>query len=375
MLKALFVGYPGWVAPTVGLGLALLVAYGIAEVVARLARMLLLRITAQSSAAFRSPLVRRPVRLIRVATFLMVGALLAVPGLELGGWRSNVGPHAENLGAWFLGSGLRILLIALVAWMIVRLVGSAADRLERDVLRSADPGAAERAKRVHTLGTLVNNTVAVVVGGAAALMVLHELKVDIMPLLTGAGILGLAVGFGAQTLVKDVISGFFLILEDQIRVGDVAVINGTGGLVEAVNLRTIVLRDVEGTVHVVPNGSITSLANRTKDFAYAVLDIGVGYREDTDRVVALLREVAAGLQADAQVGANILEPLEVLGVDAFAESAVTIKVRLKTLPSKQWETAREFRRRIKKAFDASGVEIPFPQRVIYHRGDATPRDA
>ena len=137
-------------------------------------------------------------------------------------------------------------------------------------------------------------------------------------MLTGAGIVGLAVGFGAQTLVRDIISGFFLILEDQVRVGDVAAINGTGGLVEAINLRTIVLRDAEGTVHVFPNGAITTLANRSKDFSYYVIDLGISYREDPDRVAAVLREIGAELQADPAFGPLILEPIEILGVDAFA---------------------------------------------------------
>ena len=173
------------------------------------------------------------------------------------------------------------------------------------------------------------------------------------------------MGFGAQTLVKDLISGFFMILENQVRVGDVAKINGTGGLVEAIKLRTIVLRDLEGIVHVFPNGSITTLANLSKDFSYSVLDVGIAYKEDTDRVVAVLREVAAELAADPRYERSVLEPLDVLGVDAFEDSQVTIKVRVKTLPLKQWEIGREMRRRIKKAFDEKGIEIPFPHVSVY----------
>jgi small conductance mechanosensitive channel len=186
-----------------------------------------------------------------------------------------------------------------------------------------------------------------------------------MPILTGAGIVGLAVGFGAQTLVKDLIAGFFLTFENQVRVGDVAQINGTGGLVEAINLRTIVLRDLEGTVHVFPNGSIERLANRTKDFSFIVLDVGVAYKENVDAVFEVLREIGAELAADARHGASILEPLEILGVDAFGDSQVTIKIRVKTLPLKQWEVGREMRRRIKNTFDARGIEIPFPHLSLY----------
>jgi small conductance mechanosensitive channel len=196
-------------------------------------------------------------------------------------------------------------------------------------------------------------------------MILRELRIDIMPILTGAGILGLAVGFGAQTLVKDLIGGFFLTFENQVRVGDVATINGTGGLVEAINLRTIVLRDLQGTVHVFPNGSFEQLSNLTKEFSYYVVDVGVAYKEETDAVAAVLQEVGAELLADPAYAVSILAPLEILGVDDFADSQVTIKIRIKTLPLKQWEVGREMRRRIKKAFDARGIEIPFPHRSLY----------
>ena len=199
----------------------------------------------------------------------------------------------------------------------------------------------------------------------ATLMLLRELNVDIMPILTGAGILGLAVGFGAQTLVKDLIAGFFLILENQIRVGDVASINGTGGFVEAVNLRTVLLRDLEGVVHVFPNGSIETLSNLTKDFSYYVIDVGVAYKEDTDAVTDVLSEVGAELAADPDYRLSVLEPLEVLGVDAFEDSQVTIKIRIKTVPLKQWAVGRELRRRIKTAFDAKQIEIPFPHVSVY----------
>ncbi len=195
----------------------------------------------------------------------------------------------------------------------------------------------------------------------AALIVLRELDVDITPVLTGAGIAGLAVGFGAQTLVRDVITGFFLIVEDQVRVGDVAMVNGTGGLVEQINLRTIVLRDLEGVVHVIPNGEIKTLANRTKDFSFYVIDLGVEYDADTDRVVAMLKDVGADLQADEAFAPFILAPVEVLGVDAFSDSSVTLRLRIKTIPLKQWEVGRELRRRIKRAMDREGIKIPFPR--------------
>ncbi len=189
-------------------------------------------------------------------------------------------------------------------------------------------------------------------------MILNELGANIGPVLAGAGIVGLAVGFGAQTLVRDIISGFFLILEDQVRVGDVAAINGQGGFVEAINLRTIVLRDFDGTVHTFPNGGITTLANRSKDFSYYVIDLAIPYQEDPDQVIALLQEVGAELQKDDQFGPLILAPVEVVGVDGFGDWAVTVKLRIKTMPLKQWEVGRELRKRILKTLDAHGIEHP-----------------
>ncbi|MCR4373874.1 MAG: mechanosensitive ion channel [Acidobacteria bacterium] len=258
--------------------------------------------------------------------------------------------------------GLRVLLIGLLAVLLLRALRAAVRRFERHFAQ--DAAGAENAKRARTLGDLMRNVFSLVISAIAALMVLQELRINIMPILTGAGILGLAVGFGAQTLVKDVISGFFLILENQIRVGDVAQINGTGGLVEAINLRTIVLRDLSGAVHVFPCGSVNTLANLSKDYAYALLDIQVAYKHDTDEVVKVLQHVAEDMRQSDSHGPAMLEPLEVIGVEAFGESSVTIRIRMKTLPLKQWDTAREFRRRIKKAFDAAGIEIPFPQRDI-----------
>jgi small conductance mechanosensitive channel len=203
--------------------------------------------------------------------------------------------------------------------------------------------------------------VTIVIWTTAGLIILRELDVDITPVLTGAGIAGLAVGFGAQTLVRDVISGFFLLIEDQVRVGDAAMVNGTGGLVEQINLRTIVLRDGEGVVHVFPNGEIKTLANRTKDYSYYVVDLGVDYGADTDRVVALIRRAGEELMADPAFAPSILEPVEVLGVDDFKDSSVTLKFRIKTVPLKQWEVGRELRRRIKIAFDREGIRIPSPK--------------
>jgi small conductance mechanosensitive channel len=212
---------------------------------------------------------------------------------------------------------------------------------------------------------MLGKLVTVLVMGVAGLMVLRELGVNIVPILTGAGIAGLAVGFGAQHLVRDVISGFFIILENQVRVGDIVNINGKGGLVEAIRLRTTVIRGFDGTVHIFPNGAITEVSNLTKDYSYYVIDLGVAYKENVDRVMQVLREVGDQLQKDTAFGEKILAPLEVVGVDRFADSAVVIKMRIKTLPLEQWNVGRELRRRIKNTFDQQGIEIPYPHVSVY----------
>jgi len=348
------------------LAVVVALAWLLAHLAARLTRTVFVKVSGEDRpVSFKAPIVRRPIRMVYVAVFLIVAATLTSPALELAGVGIRTGLPLETLTSWFFRSGVHIALITLLAYAMIRFVGTIVARLEDDLSRKPGPSGVEQAKRAKTLGNLIRNVVNTVIAAIAILMVLQELDINIMPVLTGAGIAGLAVGFGAQTLVRDVISGFFLILEDQVRVGDVASINGTGGLVEAINLRTIVLRDLAGTVHVFPNGAITQISNMTKDFSYYVVDMGVAYKEDTDRVVQVMTEVAAELQADPAYGPNILGPLEVLGVDAFADSSVVVKVRLKTLPLKQWEVGRQYRRRIKKAFDAQGIEIPFPHVSVY----------
>jgi small conductance mechanosensitive channel len=180
----------------------------------------------------------------------------------------------------------------------------------------------------------------------------------------------LAVGFGAQTLVKDMISGFFILLEDQYSLGDAIETAGVSGVVEKVNLRTTILRDIHGTVHIVPNGDIRVVSNKTKEWSRAVLEIGVGYGEDPDRVIKVLEGIGVEMRDDPVYGALLLETPTVPGVEAFTDSAVVIRMMARTLPLKQWDVARELRRRIKHRFDAEKIEIPFPQRTIWHKGDA-----
>jgi small conductance mechanosensitive channel len=266
-------------------------------------------------------------------------------------------------------------LIGLLAYTLVRTTDLLVRRFEHETSKGTTVDALERGKRARTLGSLVKNVATIAIIGAAVLMVLEQFGVDITPLLTGAGIAGLAVGFGAQPLVRDIITGFFLILEDQVRVGDSAAINGTGGLVEEINLRTIVLRDEEGTVHVFPNGSITTLANRSKEFSYYVITLPIPYHEDVDRVTEILRGVGSDLQKDSHYGAFILEPIEIMGVDAFSDWAVQLKLRIKTVPQRQHEVGRELRKRIRRAFDQNKVAVPLPERLLAVREGMDPRKA
>jgi len=223
----------------------------------------------------------------------------------------------------------------------------------------------EMEKRATTLSGILRKTVVIGIWVLAGVMVLKEAGFDIGPILAGAGVVGLAVGFGAQNLVRDLVAGMFILLENQVRVNDVAIINGTGGLVEQINLRTIVLRGLDGTVHIFPNGAINTLSNMTHEFSYYVFDVGVAYKEDTDRVVEVLKELGDGMMQDEKYRPLILAPLEILGVDKFGDSAVIIKARFKTLPVQQWTVGREMNRRIKKKFDELGIEMPFPHRSIY----------
>jgi small conductance mechanosensitive channel len=199
----------------------------------------------------------------------------------------------------------------------------------------------------------------------ATMMILKEFGVEIGPLLAAVGIVGLAVGFGAQSLVKDVISGFFILLEDQIRVGDVVQVAGKSGLVEKISLKTVMLRDLSGNVHYVPNGQIDVVTNMTKEYSRFVFDIGVAYREDVDEVIAIIKGVDEELRSDPEYREDILEPIEVLGLDQFASSAVIIKARTTTKPIKQWRVAREFNRRLKKKFNERNIEFPFPHVTLY----------
>lgn len=270
---------------------------------------------------------------------------------------------------WAIKTLPSILLILLLAFFGLSALRFLLKKLRKFLLvrfdKNKDIDIKEAEKRIDTLLGIVTMTAKTIIWAMIFLLLLRKLGIDIAPLIAGAGIIGLAVGFGAQELVRDVISGFFILLENQVRTGDVAIINGTGGLVETIGLRTITLRDLSGVVHIFQNGKVNSLSNMTKEWSGMVFDIGVAYKENTDRVVEVIKQVAEELRNDPEFREKINEPIEVFGVDSFADSAVVIKARFKTKPIMQWAVGREYRRRLKKAFDEQGIEIPFPHRTVY----------
>lgn len=270
----------------------------------------------------------------------------------------------ESTKVWLLNHGIPIVLIVLLAWIARKILKIAIKRFEKS-LEQEGVVTSERVKRAKTLSGIISTSISAIIYAVALMMLITECGVNIAPLIAGAGIAGLAIGFGAQNLVKDVISGFFLIMEDQIRVGDVANVAGIGGLVEAINLRTTRLRDLEGKVHIIPNGSIVVATNLTKDWSRALVEIGVAYKENVDNVISVLKEVGEELRNDPAFKEVILEPMTVQGLNSFGDSSINIRLFFKTLPIKQWDVAREFRKRVKKAFDEKGIEIPFPHRTIY----------
>ncbi|MBS0011807.1 MAG: mechanosensitive ion channel family protein [Bacteroidales bacterium] len=275
----------------------------------------------------------------------------------------------DSLLDWLISEGPSILLVIILLYVSLKFLNLSIRRIKKifahRTIKSDDAGSQETEKRLNTLLGIIKGLGKVIILSVFLMILLKKLSVDIAPILAGAGILGLAVGFGAQELVRDFISGFFMILEDQIRTGDVAIINGTGGLVEKIELRTITLRDFSGVVHVFQNGKINTVSNMTKEWSAMVFDIGVAYKEDVDHVIKVMQETGEKLINDPQFKAKIIEPLEIFGLDKFDDSAIVIKARLKTLPIEQWSVGREYRKRLKKAFDKEGIEIPFPHTTVY----------
>jgi small conductance mechanosensitive channel len=270
-----------------------------------------------------------------------------------------------QLREWFEAtrSGLHILLILILAAIVLRLARRLI-RLLREYL-TRQQGSHEDVKRIETLSRVFRYIATVVVTVVAGLLILGELGIAIAPILGAAGVVGIAVGFGAQSLIKDYFNGFFLLLENQVRQGDVVEAGGKAGFVEEVTLRYIRLRDYDGNVHFVPNGTVTTVTNMSREFAFSVVDVGVAYQEDVDAALAVMREVGGAMRADADFGRRILDELEIVGVERWGDSAVVLRCRFKVLPLEQWNTRREFLRRLKRAFDEHGIEIPYPHLTVY----------
>jgi moderate conductance mechanosensitive channel len=346
---------------------AILIAFAIAALAVRILSGIIHRLLGRLQmvdAANREAVHARARQLLRALTLLAYGiAALASVSLALSRFGINDGGwDPRTIGRWVATHGINTVLILAGAFAVTRAAGLAIEHMQFKLSRRRAATDQEWQRRAATLGGILSSTVTTVVGFVAILMLLRELSVDVVPILTGAGIAGLAIGFGAQYLVRDVIAGFFLILEDQVRVGDNARINGVAGTVEQINLRTIVLRDNDGAVQVFPNGTITNLANLSKLFAYAVVDLRVAYGESLDRVIGIAREVGASIEKDAAWSPQLLSPLEVVGIESFTDAGPLLRVKFKTQPLNQGKVANEMRGRLMTAFADAGIK-PFARGI------------
>src|SRR5438874_73589 len=306
----------------------------------------------------RAAIHARARQLLNALTLLAYG-VAAIASISFALARLGVGDvrwDPRLVGRWVIVHAVNVAIIVIGAYVVIRAANLGIAHLQYKLGRRHAHADLEWQRRAATLGGILTSLVTASVVFLAILMLLRELSIDVLPILTGAGIAGLAIGFGAQNLVRDVISGFFLILEDQVRVGDIARINGIAGTVEQINLRTIVLRDVEGAVQMFPNGTITSLANLSKQFAYAVVDVRVAYSENMERVLGTIREVGAVMERDPAWGSLVLGPLEILGVESLADGAATVQAKFKTLPLNQGKVANELRKRLMTTFASRGIK-------------------
>ncbi|MBD3413473.1 MAG: mechanosensitive ion channel [Candidatus Aminicenantes bacterium] len=269
----------------------------------------------------------------------------------------------KALKDWFLSSGITIVLILIALLVVLRIVKSFSKRLSKLFLKKKEDE--ESRKRADTISSVIRNTLRITVVVLALLIILSQVGIEIGPLLAAAGIAGLAIGFAGQSLVKDILNGFFILLEDQIRVGDIVEVGGISGVVEKINLKLTRLRDLEGNVHFIPNSIIDIVSNKTKEYSCYLLDIGVAYREDADEVMEVIKDIDKEMREDPNWKEQILQPVEIFGLDRFDDSAVVVRARTRTLPAKQWGVGREFKRRIKKRFDELDIEIPFPHTTLY----------
>ena len=291
--------------------------------------------------------------LLSVIAFASVSSIWQLPIFDL---------FSEENVYWLLQSAVSVFAILFLASLLLALSGNLVEK-------AFDKFGETNNARVQTLIPITKNLIFAVIFVLFGLTLLSELGINVMPLLAGAGVVGFAIGFGAQTFFKDLITGFIIVIEDLVQVGDVVAVGGRTGVVERITIRKMQLRNLEGIVSTVPFSEIGIVDNYTKLFSYYLMNVGVAYRENTDEVIKLLRQVDEEMREDDNYKDNILEPIEILGVDAFADSAVVIKARIKTRPIKQWEIGREFNRRMKFLFDEKGIEIPFPHQTIYFGED------
>lgn len=278
----------------------------------------------------------------------------------------DVAAFSEVVRAWLMAHGITILVIIVLALVVRVVAGLLLERVIRRLVPASSfhtPGAEKQ--REDTLIQITRGTLGVLIWVVAALMVLSEMGIEIGPLLAAAGVAGLAIGFGGQYLIRDIVAGLFIILENQYRVGDVVSLDSTTGSVEAISIRMATLRDLDGTVHHIPHGTVNKVSNLSKEFARVNLSLGVSYEADLEKVIEVINSVGSELAEDAEWKEHILDPIKFTRVNEFADSAVVVKVLGETKPLQQWAVAGEFRKRIKIAFDKTGIEIPFPQRVMH----------
>jgi len=313
------------------------------------------------------------IAILDIITLIVVGAAAVAVTLSREGAKGLVTP--ESLKLWFVQHGMLVLLIAAISYLLYRLIKSILPSVVENSLTGRGRGRKARedlARRVQTLSGALGTVIAIVLAVAAIFMILAEVGVDVTPLLATAGVAGIAIGLGAQSLIKDIIAGLFILFEDQYNNGDVVKVAGLAGVVEGINLRRTVLRDLDGIVHTIPNGEITTASNYSKEYSRIHIDIPVAYGEDLDHCIEVINRVGQELANDPAWSKKIRSAPKSLGVNNFGDSGIDIKVLGDTKPLMQWEVAREFRLRIKKAFDKENIEIPWPHIKLYH-GDTTPR--
>jgi small conductance mechanosensitive channel len=347
-------------SPSSVTAVAIIVAFAVATLAARMAHVVVGRLLNRietDGVENRAAVQARGRKLIRALELLAYGiAVFASVSFALS--RFGVGGmqwEPALLGRWALVHGINMVVILVGATVVIRAANLAIEHLQHRLGQRRAQSDLEWQRRASTLGGILTSLVTVGVWFIAVMMVLRELTIDVLPILTGAGIAGLAIGFGAQNLVRDFISGFFIILEDQVRVGDLARINGVQGIVEEINLRTIVVRDGEGAVQVFPNGTVTALANLSKQFSYAVVDIRITYTESVDRAIDTIREVGSSMREDPEWAPLLLDRLEILGVESIGDGFATIRSKFRTKPLNQGRVANELRRRLMTTFASRGI--------------------